>query len=341
MPRRYYSLLIEENGALHDLEILMLDSNTFPEECLAYFRSGMSLAASENQVAWTLQRLKHAHAAKRKVILAQHHPLWVLGKPREDILYYMSLDNKNELIEQLHTILPNTKEVEIKSQNALLYFCMLALGIAFDRSSESEFVVDLLLTAHDHNFYYINNKGNPPGPFPIPCQITAGTGGGELQDQYHFEPKAAIGTFLKKTGFVMMTHTKYSNEFDFGFYSADNKYILYFNTNSAAPIHKDSSITKSTRKAEINRISELFYVIKCGIYQYLAFIAERQAQTNYKFFSSNSSHGHDGVARANELLAYMNDARPKLITTMLPRISWHFSRAIYSLPWWLPTANIH
>lgn len=312
MPRRYYSLLIQESGALHDLEILMLDSNTFAKDCLAYFRSGNTLSTNENQVAWTLHRLKLAYDAKRKVILAQHHPLFVLGKPREDILYYMKADEKNELIELLHQKLPQTKAIEIKSQNSLLYFCMLALGIAFDRSSAAELVVDVLLTAHDHNFYYVNNKGNAPQSLPIPCQITAGTGGGELQDQYHFEPKAAIGTFLKKTGFVIMSHTKYANEFDFGFYSADDKYILYFDTSSAAPKHKDGSIYDSNALGEIKRISQLFFVIKCGIDQYLAFIAERQAQTNYKFFSSNSSHGTDGVVRANELLAYIHDARPRI-----------------------------
>lgn len=287
MPRRYYSLIAGE------VQIFCMDSNTYLKDYLDWIQHPDTINATNNQAAWLAVEFAKAKAENRKVVLAQHHPLYTPGKRayHNDLGIY--LDNADIIELQQQFGIPAAKDTPY---NLFLTECL----------RRQKLVFDAILAAHDHNLSYFNNKHEPVTNYEI-CQITAGGGGGELQERVKFSEQKQMGCFLKKTGVSVVSHTPHADQLEFTIHTADRQHTLEFNSSAPeAIIHFDD------QNPETAEIKKLFAVVEDAINEYLLFLGDRQDDQNGKFllFTNNLTHGADGAERAHHLWAYIKQPYP-------------------------------
>lgn len=315
MPRRYYSVIIE------DVQVFLVDSNTYALDFLILqenLRAGIDTPIKENQAAWLTEQVAIANAAGRTIILAQHHPLYTPGKRayHNDYNIYLDADQFYRLLIALNIHVHENRNEGLLSYNALLLQCYIKQGFVFTREQKPAFpeqkslCIDTIISAHDHNFCYYNNKATAASDdeFPL-CQIIAGTGGGELQDRYKFSDQHKLGGFLKKPGFVVLSHTKGNSDLEFEFISAKGKkyveYVLHFSTATNQAITKYDGLLED---GQIKLIKDFFTVVKRAVNNYLHHIGDKQDEDDGNFLGNHSTHGHEGTNRAHKVWAYINHA---------------------------------
>lgn len=210
MPYYFYSLI------LGDTQIFCLNSNTYARDFLEFHQKKERFQSPEsvrsNQAAWLDREYRAAIEAGRKIIIAQHHPLFTSGK-RADPAHYDTVDYLSE-----------QEKVTLK----------VILGCQSDSYNEilrqlfefQKFKFDLVAVAHDHCLQYYNEKspGQPTGL----CQITSGGGGGDLQKRTHFFGYEHVGCYLKNNGFVSLTFAKVKpQQFHINFYSTAGHHLRF------------------------------------------------------------------------------------------------------------------
>jgi hypothetical protein len=298
MPSRAYSLACEST------QIFCIDSNTFVSDYLNFCRGDVHPG---NQVAWLLHEYPVAVKAGKKTILALHHPPVTPGKRafHNDIHLYLS--NEELTSQEFKTLFGELLQCKTLSYNALIKEIL----------KQNNLVFDLVLAAHDHDVYYINNKErlqtNSVHEYPI-CQVTSGGGGGSLQKRESFDDQADMGCFLKRHA-VTDVYCPARGPIEFRIHTLpkskhDHAFQLHFDVNDPNPYRSYPEISTS----EINAIKKFRVVVLNAVDKYFAFLAPHQAKENGKFlgntpWSGNVSHGHSGVERAHIIWAYLNNEK--------------------------------
>lgn len=315
MPSRYYSLICG------NLEIFMIDSNTYASDYLKYIKDDD--ITNDNQARWLKERMADATAASRTVMLALHHPLFTPGKRayNSDISLYLNEQEINEITSQFSTLFSNP--VITPPYNRLL-------REIFKRQA---FVFDTVFAAHDHSLSYFNNSETCTQPEDYLCQIISAGGGGHLQERISFEQQENMGCFLKKHGAVNVTFNPQNpNDIRFLFETINQEgrleYKINFSSRHCKPIVQHP--TDRTEK-ETKRITQFISVVKSAIDDYCQFYNDRQTTHRGAFFTSNLTHGQDGVDRANDLWAYLYDIRTgkETLATMVEKVHLMTERKSY------------
>jgi hypothetical protein len=297
MPRRYYSLIAGET------QIFCVDSSTYVKDYLDLAMNPNTMNATNNQAAWLAEEVASAKAAGRKIILAQHHPIYTPGKRayHNDLGIYLS---KPEI-----ALLPQffgMQAEETTPYNTFLTACLQQQQLEFD----------LTLAAHDHNMYYYNNKNDVDAEYKI-CQVTAGVGGGPLQERSKFTEQHNMGCFVKKHGLAVISHTPKADKFDITLHTSDHQHRFEFNTDSSEAIlhfHPDNT--------ETNAIKRFHRVVERAINEYLSFLGDKQEDRNGDFLkkTNNLSHGKEGAERAHTIWAHIKQAQVKPYTRIVHEI---------------------
>ena len=280
-----------------------MNKKTYEKDFLDWIRQPDTMRVENNQAAWLATEFAKGKAAGRKVILAQHHPVYTASKRayHNDLGIYLDSDDITELQRQFH--IPAAKDTPY---NLFLTECLRRQNLEFDT----------ILAAHDHNLSYFNNKNEPDTNYQI-CQITAGGGGGELQKRVKFSEQKLMGCFLKKTGISIVSHTPHADNIEFTIHTADHQHSLEFNSDAPEAI-----IHFAEGNPDTHAIKKLFAVVQDAINEYLLFLGDKQDDQNGKFlfFTNNLTHGSDGAERAHHLWAYIKQPHPAALTTIVSDI---------------------
>jgi Calcineurin-like phosphoesterase len=292
MPGRTYSLICGNT------QIFCIDSNTYVSEYLKFCEGYNN---EHNQPLWLKQEVDKAREERRQVILALHHPPVTPGK--------RAFDNDFNLY---------LSESEINSKTFDSHFGHLikSKGLSYNQLIRETFIqqkleFDVVLTAHDHDMYYYNNK-DTPDDYPL-CQFTAGGGGGDLQKRADFSEQKNMGCFLKRHGF---TEVRCPTEGPIEFFlrtipksDKDRAFLLHFNSNNCDPMR---IYPEKMNGGEIENITNFCKVVMSAINEYLAFLAPLQAESGGEYLSiklwkgGNTEHGYHGVERAHKIWAYLS-----------------------------------
>lgn len=247
---------------------------------------------------------KYAEAIKadRKVLLAQHHPLYTAGKRAYERDFHNDLGrylDKRKLPMVQH-FLGIKNACEETPFNLCLTECYRRQNMIFD----------MVLAAHDHHIYNYNNKHNGFDDYKL-CQLVVGSGGGDLQDRNKFDDQALMGCFLKQIGVANVTHHHGDEHFNFSVHTSDRKHDLVFNTHQPRAL-----VAWDNHNPEHDEMQTFFEVVESAISQYISFLGDRQNTYKGNFFSltNNTTHGNDGAARAHQLWAYINHHQPQKMT---------------------------
>lgn len=240
MPYFYYSLIIGNT------QIFCLDSNSYAKEFLS-LQDGSTASDKPNQAEWFKTEFEKARQNNRKIILAMHHPIYTSGKrslPNEhDSIHYLTSDEINKL----NTILHGDPEKDFTSSYNMLLNEIL---------QRQQIEPDMVYAAHDHFMSYYNNKANENATRKI-CQITAGGGGGKLQERCSVLDYSAVACHLKNHGFakISMNHAA----FNIDFYSTAGHHLRY-SSDSHEPIRTPSTDSKlEDLRQQILAACELFF----------------------------------------------------------------------------------
>ena len=294
MPHRYYAMIAGE------VEIFCVDSSTYVKDYLNFLADPIGQTPENNQAAWLAAETVKARAAGRKIILAQHHPLYTPGKRayHNDLGIYLGPEDIQLLHDTLH--MPADDNTPY---NTFLTECLIRQNIVFD----------VTLAAHDHNLYYYNNKNNPNTTYPI-CQVTAGGGGGELQERAKFTEQEDMGCFHSKHGVSIVSHTPGAEYFEFVLHTADHQHHLEFDSRS-----NDAIIHFQKNNTEKQDIEKFHAVVQAALNEYFSFLGDKQDDRSGKFLSKryNLTHGNDGVDRAHNIWAYIKQPHPKPFTDIV------------------------
>lgn len=196
MPSLFYSLIIG------DIQIFCLNSNSYAKD---YLDSLHPRSTSEvNQAIWFKQAYEKARAEGKKIILAQHHPLYTAGKRAFPDDYDTKLYISENDLYRLQQALSTTTE----SYNQLLSHILEKQGIT----------PDLILVAHDHCMSYYNNQLNATEKesgmtqmMPIIKQVTAGGGGQTLQARESLLGHPFVACYEKNNGLTVITDIPHVN----------------------------------------------------------------------------------------------------------------------------------
>lgn len=305
MPSRYYSLIID------DLEIFMLDSNTYVSEFLALKKS--QTADSNNQAYWLQERYTKAKKAGRTVMLAQHHPLFTPGKRayNSDKSLYL---NDDEIMSAKSTLQSAFNNNENPSYNTLLW----------ETFKMQQLVFDTVFAAHDHSLSYFNNKADA-APSDQLCQIISAGAGGSLQQRRSFKEQNHVGTFMKKHGVVSIEYNPLArHDIRYTFLTRDHR--LLFSSMNTSPVLTDSP---DALPEEQQAIRQFLITVKQAIDLYFSFWNNRQDQHHGRFQWGNITHGDDGLDRAHELWAYINDISTpnKSLSDIVAHVAQLFNRS--------------
>ncbi len=323
MPRRYYSLIV------NDVQIFCLDSNTYVDEFLELAAERLQLPPHIDQATWLIEKAKTNQAAwlecqatearyiGRKVIVAQHHPLYTPGKRAYERVIHNDLGiylGKTK-IEMLRKIQNMPQACEETPYNLCLTECYRLQKLSFD----------LVLAAHDHDIYNYSNINTDADDYKI-CELVVGSGGGELQERTMFSDQHLMGCFLKQTGLAIVSHQTGAPHFNYSIRTSDHQHQLEFNTHSPSAI-----IAWDDNNPEHDEIHAFFEVVESAINAYFKFLGERQNTHQGRFFSLavNVSHGQKGAERAHQLWAYIKNHRPQSFATavhivhMKTKREWH------------------
>lgn len=297
MPRRYYSLIAGET------QIFCVDSSTYVKDYLDLAMNPATMNAQNNQAAWLAEEVEKAKAAGRKIILAQHHPIYTPGKRayHNDLGIYLS---KPEI-----ALLPEVFGMQAEDTtpyNTFLTACLQKQNLVFD----------LTLAAHDHNMYYYNNKHDASEAYKI-TQVTAGVGGGPLQERSKFTEQRNMGCFVKKHGLAVISHTPKADKFDITLHTSDHSNLFEFTTDSHEAIlhfHPEDTDAES--------ILRFYGVIEAALNEYFSFLGEKQEDRDGDFLkkTNNLTHGKEGAERAHTVWAYMKQAHVKPYTRIVNEI---------------------
>tara|TARA_R110000868_G_scaffold260683_2_gene518820 strand:+ start:228 stop:1808 length:1581 start_codon:yes stop_codon:yes gene_type:complete len=311
MPRRYYSLIA------NDTQIFCLDSNTYVQEYLDLCDDRANITAATNQAAWLEEEIANARAANRKVIIAEHHPLYTAGKRAYERMAHNDLGiylNKGD-IERFNQLFNRTDVTDITPYNACLNDCFQHQKLTFN----------LLLAAHDHNISYYNNTNSQQGEYPL-CQIISGGGGGDLQNRSRFSEQHEMGCFIKQNGIVVVSSTPLEEKLNLSIHTTSTAHSDYhhleFTTHS-----KDAIIKFDDNINEQEDIQKFLSVVEMSLDKYFGFIGDKQNATKGRFFSGNISHGADGAERAHQLWVYIKHHHPKsfreIVADVYSRTKWN------------------
>lgn len=309
MPHEYYSIIYDNT------QIFCINGNSYVKDCLDAY-SNNSNTDENNQAIWMERAYLKAREAGKQIILAIHNPIKSVGKRNyhSDAPYFLTSNEIKEAKDffKIDAILHPTHQDLLKAsfKNRKIKF-------------------DLILSAHDHAMYYINDLSDPE--FPI-REITAGGGGGKLQDRQYFANQSQLGCFLKHPGFVEIVchEDPVENYSIFNALGKDRNYQIVFNINSLDPIRFYDQLTEN----EIKKIDDFSKLIKRALEAYFSFLNVKQETRNGDFFTKkpqkgNISHGYYGLDRAHDIWAYLSDhkAEPYLqtIRTVFEMAKWHHS----------------
>lgn len=288
MPHRYYALI---HG---DEQIFCLDSNTYVKDYLDLLLHPDTMNAQNNQAAWLAAETAKARAAGRKIIFAQHHPLFTQGKRafHNDLNIYLKPAEIDILSAKL-----NINVNKHTTYNFCLKECF--------RQQKMDF--DLLLAAHDHNSNYYNNKNNPDADYRV-CQFTAGAGGDEmqLQDRVKFSAQQDMGCFIKMNSVLIVEHKPAASEIDIQLQTTDGHHHLKFNQ-----LSREAIIHYNVNDPETPKIKRFLAVVQEAIDMYLLFLDGKQEIRQGNFFGQNFTHGKKGAERAHLIWAYLKHTHPK------------------------------
>ncbi|OGT43105.1 MAG: hypothetical protein A3F42_06375 [Gammaproteobacteria bacterium RIFCSPHIGHO2_12_FULL_37_34] len=227
MPYFFYSLIIGNT------QIFCLDSNTYAKDFL-YFKAKKNMEGKINQAEWIQHEYHQARLSGKKIIFAQHHPLYTCGKR------FFKSDSKHYLYQEEINELNNILRSKTESYNMLLTLIF----------KDQEMVPDLILAAHDHFTSYYNNNDDAYTSYKI-RQGTFGGGGGKLQSRESFAEHPYVGCHFENYGFGMLTcSTKHSEPFTLDFFTLKNDYPqtknyfhLKFNDQNHLPLRIPSTDT--------------------------------------------------------------------------------------------------
>ncbi|EKD70520.1 MAG: hypothetical protein ACD_46C00512G0002 [uncultured bacterium] len=202
-----------ESVILGDTQVFILDSSTYAKEYLNSL-NGKINPDKVNQAQWLEEEYKIAKASGRKIAVLMHHPFYTSGKrafPSDfDSSHYLYPKEIDEINEITHS---NTK-----SYNQLL-------KNIFDKQ---DIHFDVVFAAHDHFLSYYNDKAVAKEQGLV--QITAGGGGGKLQDRKSYAGHPYV-EFLEQNGFWKVTHNKKTNELFFEMYTTDGHHLKFSDKN--------------------------------------------------------------------------------------------------------------
>jgi len=292
MPNRIYSLICENT------QIFCIDSNTYVSDYLSVWKGDNN---KYNQVLWLQREVNKARKEGRQVILALHHPIITPGKRafESDIdLYFSEEEIKSDTFRSCFLSLLFEMKGKQPSYNQLMHETL--------KKQQLEF--DLILTAHDHDMYYYNNK-NTQDKYKL-CQVTSGGGGGKLQNREDFSKQKNLGCFLKTHGFTEV-NCPANEPIEFFLHSlpkAENEqgFLLHFNSDDPIPI-------KNEIDKDSEAIRKLYSAVKNAIENYLQYVASQQAECKGQYlgknvlYNRNVKHGHTGVERVHNIWAYISN----------------------------------
>jgi len=306
MPSRAYALIFDND------QIFCIDSNTYIRDFFEYFINGDKTDPS-NQARWLAEEMQKAQKAGRNVMLAQHHPLITPGKRAyepdstlyfnvEDLLKDPDKKLVREMIALAEKLFPRIFTDSGYPYNQLLTEIFKRQRLEFNT----------VFTAHDHNIYYINNRGDSTAEYKI-CQITSGGGGGSLQKRNHFKDQNNMGCFLEEHGFVSVSCGKTNK---FSIYTLEQRRHLEFNSDHshALRFYPDKLLP------ERHKTEKCCAIVKAAIDKYFHFLGSKGEQRHGIFSLKPVNHGAGGVMRANELWAYICHATPDSYVETLNKI---------------------
>jgi len=216
MPASDYSL------ALGQKELFFINSNRFFIELIDYFTKfqfDKERDPKENPIIWFKQQYDKAIAEGRYPILITHHPANItLGKQM------VSPDTKQYIDDETCEKYNHLVGLDLKTRSftEMLHKGLLVLDIN----------APLKINAHNHFLNWICDPNDG-------CQLTAGGGGGRLQEFYKLDHPYS-GCQLEQHGFAVLTiplknETELDKIIDVDFYTTDGLH-LKFNTTSSEPI---------------------------------------------------------------------------------------------------------
>lgn len=245
MPYFFYSLI------LGDTQIFCLDSNTYVSEFIQFHNLRSQFRTDEskrkNQAAWLEHEYRKAVQAGRKVILAQHHPLFTSGK-RADPAHF---DTKDYLTSAELITIKTILKFNSGSYNEILRKLFEFQGIKFD----------IVAVAHDHCLQYYNEK-TPDAPNGL-VQITSGGAGGDLQKRTHLLGYESVGCYFKTNGFVSLTFARSQPKvFEIEYFTTEGHH-LRFTDQSHYPICQPITDKKLDvlRMAILSSVDEYFSLL--------------------------------------------------------------------------------
>lgn len=303
MPARFYSMI---SG---DTQLFCIDSNTYVTDYLTArddFRNGRK-ENPNNQAIWLANELRKAREANRKTLLVSHHSPYSPTRRafNEDLHLYLPKDEREQALTFFGLPLN-----QAYSYNKLFYTCLKEQNLKFD----------MVLSAHDHDIYYFNNKNDTDAlHYPL-CQITAGGGGGGLQKRVSFLWQKFMGCFLKQHGFVEIA-TKFGHPTLHAHIHTFNKngdyqHLLFTHHDCKPKRHYPPTMSSKEKK----KIETLCHTTKQAIDRYFSFLSEKQEQTQGTFIARNLDHGQDGIERAHQVWCYISQIHACDYLTTLSKI---------------------
>lgn len=262
MPARYYAL---DAG---DTRIICLDSSTYIADYLTQGNEGQT--PENNQALWLEAVTADAKNDFKQCILAMHHPAYSPGKRafKNDLSLYLSKTQRIKIREAF-----SGPDKHSTPYNAYLSACLDAQQLKYD----------LVLTAHDHNQYYYNNRSIK--------QLTLGGGGGPLQVRSEFEHQDALACFIKDYGFGMIkTKLNEPIKIKFSIHSLHQPTLFFSNEN----------IKAQQNDIENENSTKVIKAVEAAATNYFKFIASKQTADRKVFLFTNLSHGHHEIECAHQ-----------------------------------------
>ncbi len=311
MPSRYYSLIYE------NLEIFMIDSNTYASDYLAVKRDEST--SYDNQARWLSRKIAEAKTADRTVMLALHHPLFTPGKRayNSDISLYLDEREISEAREQFSALFRNASPQPPHRHSSSTHAAASTYtsdtppynALLWEIFKRQKLVFDAVFAAHDHSLSYFNNSETCPIEQDYLCQVISAGAGGSLQQRRCFKQQQSVGCFQRKHGAVNVTYDSHNpNNIQFTFETIDAnghpEHTIEFSSQHCRPARY---FPDNCTDDEITRINEFLRVVKAAIDEYCTFLGGRQDEYKGGFFKSNLTHGDDGIDRVHNLWAYVYD----------------------------------
>jgi hypothetical protein len=307
MPSHFYKVIWK------NIEMFFIDSNTYVKDFLA-----MSGTDPNNQASWLQENAQNPDTIK---LIFMHHPLITVGrrafKNQYDTQFYLSEDDLKALATQ-HNI--NVHE----GYNAILRQVLLI---------KQQLVFDTVFSAHDHVMsYHLDRTAEKINL----CQITAGGGGGSLQDRCSAQLWEKMPFFSKSHGFVNVTvHPEKADkkiQFDFHYiqlplepsldHSQVKKYRhLRFDNLGLAP---QRAIDPRDALSVSNNIERLRAVFLEAYSSYLIRANTRQEGEIDKGYAE--FHGAKGLVRADNLRNLFNNVEPLTLVEYIELLSVLYKR---------------